>query len=136
MAAEEDEDLDLKLGDIVAVTNAPDDGWWSGELVNEAKGSSDSARSTPVAQVKKAVTATEPAVGRVRALYTFEATDPEDLGFNKGEVIKVHDKRYKDWWRGELKGRTGIFPVNYVVCFIWSCWVALISDLPLSFSFI
>ncbi|KAG8220769.1 hypothetical protein J3R82DRAFT_2200 [Butyriboletus roseoflavus] len=31
-----------------------------------------------------------------------------------GEIIKVVDRGYKDWWRGQLKGRTGIFPVNYV----------------------
>jgi signal transducing adaptor molecule len=25
------------------------------------------------------------------------------------------NREYKDWWRGQLRGRTGIFPVNYVV---------------------
>lgn len=54
-------------------------------------------------------------VTRVRALHTFEPTEPGELGFEKGEVIKVVDRGYKDWWRGQLKGRTGIFPVNYVV---------------------
>lgn len=120
LAAEEEDDLDLKQGDVIAVTDTPDDGWWSGEIVRDGE---DGSGSAPSASVKKAVTTakpavtTEPAVGRVRALHTFEGTDPEDLPFKKGEVIKVLDKRYKDWWRGELKGRTGIFPVNYVVCF-------------------
>jgi signal transducing adaptor molecule len=36
------------------------------------------------------------------------------LAFEKGDIIKVVDRGYKDWWRGQLKGRTGIFPVNYV----------------------
>lgn len=53
-------------------------------------------------------------VTRVRALHTFEPTEPGELGFEKGDVIKVVDRGYKDWWRGQLKGRTGIFPVNYV----------------------
>ena len=56
-------------------------------------------------------------VTRVRALHTFEPTEPGELAFEKGEIIKVVDRGYKDWWRGQLKGRTGIFPVNYVVCF-------------------
>jgi hypothetical protein len=56
-------------------------------------------------------------VTRVRALHTFEPTEPGELAFEKGEVIKVVDRGYKDWWRGQLKGRTGIFPVNYVVRF-------------------
>lgn len=56
-------------------------------------------------------------VTRVRALHTFEPTEPGELAFEKGDIIKVVDRGYKDWWRGQLKGRTGIFPVNYVVCF-------------------
>lgn len=54
-------------------------------------------------------------VTRVRALHTFEPTEPGELAFEKGDIIKVVDRNYKDWWRGQLKGRTGIFPVNYVV---------------------
>ncbi|EIN09472.1 hypothetical protein PUNSTDRAFT_133264 [Punctularia strigosozonata HHB-11173 SS5] len=53
-------------------------------------------------------------VTRVRALHTFETTEPGELAFGKGDIIKVVDRGYKDWWRGQLKGRTGIFPVNYV----------------------
>lgn len=56
-----------------------------------------------------------PVVTRVRALHTFEPTEPGELAFEKGDIIKVVDRGYKDWWRGQLKGRTGIFPVNYVV---------------------
>ncbi|KAI0046549.1 hypothetical protein FA95DRAFT_1606836 [Auriscalpium vulgare] len=51
---------------------------------------------------------------RVRALHTFEPSEPGELAFDKGDIIKVVDRGYKDWWRGQLKGRTGIFPVNYV----------------------
>ncbi|ESK87916.1 class e vacuolar protein-sorting machinery protein hse1 [Moniliophthora roreri MCA 2997] len=55
-----------------------------------------------------------PIVTRVRALHTFEPSEPGELGFQKGDIIKVVDRGYKDWWRGQFKGRTGIFPVNYV----------------------
>ncbi|KAI5124243.1 hypothetical protein M0805_005092 [Coniferiporia weirii] len=53
-------------------------------------------------------------VSRVRALHSFEGTEQGELTFEKGDIIKVVDRNYKDWWRGQLKGRTGIFPVNYV----------------------
>lgn len=52
---------------------------------------------------------------RVRALHNFEPADSGELAFEKGDIIKVVDRTHKDWWRGQLKGRTGIFPVNYVV---------------------
>ena len=58
-------------------------------------------------------------VTRVRALHTFEPTEAGELAFEKGDIIKVVDRGYKDWWRGQLKGRTGIFPVNYVVRFMF-----------------
>ncbi|KAJ7155778.1 hypothetical protein C8R46DRAFT_1116440 [Mycena filopes] len=53
-------------------------------------------------------------ITRVRALHPFTPTEAGELGFEKGDVIKVVDRGYRDWWRGQLRGRTGIFPVNYV----------------------
>jgi signal transducing adaptor molecule len=72
-----------------------------------------------------------PVVTRVRALHNFEPTEPGELAFDKGDVIKVVDRGYKDWWRGQLKGRTGIFPVNYVVsnpvsCCDYPSWLNLV----------
>jgi hypothetical protein len=54
------------------------------------------------------------AATRVRALRSFEPTESNELAFEKGDIIKVVNQGYKDWW-GQLGGRTGIFPVNYVV---------------------
>lgn len=54
---------------------------------------------------------------RVRALFPFEGSEKGELSFQKGDIIKVVDQNYTEWWRGQLKGRTGIFPVNYVVCY-------------------
>lgn len=53
-------------------------------------------------------------VSRVRALYDFQATDPDELTFSKGDIIAVLESVYKDWWKGLLRGQTGIFPLNYV----------------------
>ncbi len=30
-----DEEFDFQAGDVIAVTATPDDGWWSGELLDE-----------------------------------------------------------------------------------------------------
>ncbi|ORY61254.1 uncharacterized protein BCR38DRAFT_348172 [Pseudomassariella vexata] len=50
------------------------------------------------------------------ALFTFEADQPGDLGFKKGEVITVLKKTESenDWWTGMIGTRHGIFPSNYV----------------------
>lgn len=56
-----------------------------------------------------------PAPMRVRALYDFEPNEDGELAFKEGDVVKVLESVYKDWWKGELHGKTGIFPTNYVV---------------------
>ncbi|KAK6850766.1 SH3 domain-containing protein [Apiospora arundinis] len=50
------------------------------------------------------------------ALFTFEADQPGDLGFKKGDVITVLKKTdsANDWWTGMVGTRHGIFPSNYV----------------------
>ncbi|GAA5823207.1 hypothetical protein JCM10212_003911 [Sporobolomyces blumeae] len=56
----------------------------------------------------------EPKPTRVQALYDFRGQTPEELEFRKGDVVKVVECLYEDWWKGELRGRVGIFPRNHV----------------------
>ncbi|KAJ6261324.1 Intersectin-2 [Drechslerella dactyloides] len=58
--------------------------------------------------------ATAATVSRVRALYDFVPTESGELAFRKGDTIAVLESVYKDWWKGSLRGQTGIFPLNYV----------------------
>lgn len=48
------------------------------------------------------------------ALFTFDADQAGDLGFKKGDTIRITQKSDStdDWWTGEIDGRTGIFPVG------------------------
>ncbi|TFY61570.1 hypothetical protein EVJ58_g4424 [Rhodofomes roseus] len=55
-------------------------------------------------------------VARAIALYNFNAVQPGDLSFSKGQVITVTKKSVdvNTWWTGKLDGREGIFPANFV----------------------
>jgi len=53
-------------------------------------------------------------VSRVRALYDFTPSEPGELAFKRNDIIAVLESVYKDWWKGSLRGQTGIFPLNYV----------------------
>ena len=53
-------------------------------------------------------------MSRVRALFDFQPTETGELQFRKGDIIAVLESVYKDWWKGSLRGQTGIFPLNYV----------------------
>ncbi|QSZ35996.1 hypothetical protein DSL72_007120 [Monilinia vaccinii-corymbosi] len=85
------------------------------------KPSQSSSPSTGPAQLQEAAQphqvpsgTTAATVSRVRALYDFQATDVDELQFRKGDIIAVVGSVYKDWWRGSIRGKTGIFPLNYV----------------------
>lgn len=53
-------------------------------------------------------------VKKVRAMYDLSSSEPDELSFKKGDVIIVLEQVYRDWWRGTLYGKVGIFPLNYV----------------------
>lgn len=54
--------------------------------------------------------------GQAIAKFTFDADQPGDLGFKKGEIITIVKKTESetDWWTGRIGSREGIFPSNYV----------------------
>lgn len=55
-------------------------------------------------------------IGRAIALFDFEAVEPGDLSFSKGQVIIITEKSTNTdtWWKGEVDGRKGAFPANFV----------------------
>jgi signal transducing adaptor molecule len=77
-----------------------------------AAGPATQQQAAPLQPMPSGTTAAT--VSRVRALYDFAPSEPGELEFKKGDVIAVLESVYKDWWRGSLKGKTGIFPLNYV----------------------
>jgi hypothetical protein len=52
-------------------------------------------------------------IDQVVALYDFQSTTQETLGFHKDAIINILEKN-GDWWLGELNGQRGLLPYNYV----------------------
>ncbi|XP_038138403.1 GRB2-related adapter protein 2a [Cyprinodon tularosa] len=52
---------------------------------------------------------------QVRALYDFTAEEDDELGFSAGDIIEVLDRSDNSWWKGRLRGQSGLFPANYTV---------------------
>jgi len=51
------------------------------------------------------------------ALYRNVAADESELAFNKGDVLEIRAKSWRnspDWWFCRLNGRAGCVPANYV----------------------
>lgn len=56
---------------------------------------------------------------KYRALFTYAGQHDDELAFNAGDVITLLSKDEEAWWKGELDGRVGVFPSNYVEEINW-----------------
>lgn len=52
-----------------------------------------------------------------KVTFAFEATNEDELTIKEGDVIHILSKDTGEpgWWRGEIGGRDGVFPDNFVV---------------------
>ncbi|KAF2719182.1 hypothetical protein K431DRAFT_340156 [Polychaeton citri CBS 116435] len=112
--AKEDEELQMALALSVQDNGAKGAG---GAAAGGSGGTvRDDSEPLPAtnAQAGNAAGTTAATVSRVRALYDFTPSEPGELAFRKNDIIAVLESVFKDWWKGSLRGQTGIFPLNYV----------------------
>uniref|UniRef100_A0A5F8GMD3 GRB2 related adaptor protein n=1 Tax=Monodelphis domestica TaxID=13616 RepID=A0A5F8GMD3_MONDO len=49
------------------------------------------------------------------ALYSFQATENDELPFNKGDTLKILNMEDdQNWYKAELRGAEGFIPKNYI----------------------
>jgi len=52
---------------------------------------------------------------RAKAIYSYQATDTDEITLYENEIIEVFEEDPTGWWRGKnSKGETGLFPGAYV----------------------
>ncbi|KTG41326.1 hypothetical protein cypCar_00035963 [Cyprinus carpio] len=134
-ATAEDE-LSFRKGDIIKILGTNDD-WFKAEIGGmegfvprnyiNIHFPRKSAEPPPISQERHNYRTPAPACPRppepspppqasapqVRAMYDFTAEDADELNFHAGDIIEVLDQSDRFWWKGVLRGRTGLFPVNY-----------------------
>ncbi|XP_060557527.1 SH3 domain-containing kinase-binding protein 1-like isoform X6 [Ruditapes philippinarum] len=78
-----------------------------GPIYNQAE-----KREDPVQRRLKETKAMEKAIVR----YSYAAENEDELTLTEGETVNILDKDLEDsgWWKGELNGRIGVFPDNFV----------------------
>jgi hypothetical protein len=45
--------------------------------------------------------------------YTYDANEEDELTLKEDMIITVIEK-FPGWWKGEVDGKCGLFPYNYV----------------------
>jgi hypothetical protein len=48
------------------------------------------------------------------AIYDYEAAEDNEISFATGDTIHDIDFVSDDWWSGTVRGKSGLFPGNYV----------------------
>ncbi|KAF9652363.1 DUF500-domain-containing protein [Thelephora ganbajun] len=96
-------------------TRSPFDSELDGQIFDEPSPMSTRPIITPKAELTAPLTPGE-GVGRAIALFDFNAVEPGDISFSKGQVITITQKTgtTDTWWTGKVNGRSGTFPANFV----------------------
>ncbi|KAI0243954.1 hypothetical protein L0F63_005153 [Massospora cicadina] len=110
--AQQADELTLNLGDVVQVESYNEDRWWLGRnLMTGRRGLFPSNFVMPLSE--EALDAPAVDHGRVEAAYDYEAQAPDELALKTGDIITVVAKD-DGWWTGQIGGRVGVFPENFV----------------------
>lgn len=103
---EEDEDND-------------EDEWKVGDDVQQVAHSDSmiihGAATTPEPQLSKQSTESGQDLGiTATAMYDYEASESDEITFDPDEQITHIEMIDEGWWRGQCRGKFGLFPANYV----------------------
>ncbi|KAL9103286.1 MAG: hypothetical protein Q9163_001664 [Psora crenata] len=124
----EDNELELKEGELVTNIDMVDENWWMGQNPHGETGlfpsnyveliEDDGNAKGHAPQESEPEPATGPVAGAdgatATALYDYEAAEDNELSFPENAKIVGIEFPDDDWWSGEYAGKSGLFPANYV----------------------
>ncbi|KAG9234580.1 hypothetical protein BJ875DRAFT_8459 [Amylocarpus encephaloides] len=125
----EDNELELIEGEIVTNIEMVDEDWWMGtnqkgesglfpsnyvELIEEEEQASVPAPALITRPASAPAPAAAPAGPTAVAIYDYEAAEDNELSFEENATITRLEFPDEDWWFGHHKGKSGLFPANYV----------------------
>lgn len=149
------DELNLGVGDVIEVLEEVEEGWWRGRL-NSNTGvfpsnfvvllestspqsahrqsrdmvATNNANNLKASAVAAAAATTgllasekdapmlppKPVRELCKVLYPYEPANGDELELIEGDIITIISKELPDkgWWKGELHGKAGVFPDNFV----------------------
>lgn len=48
------------------------------------------------------------------ACFAYTGRTAQELSFQRGDVLRLHERASGDWWRGERAGARGLIPHKYI----------------------
>ncbi|NXM60832.1 SH319 protein, partial [Illadopsis cleaveri] len=125
--AEHADDLDLRSGDTVCLLEKIDTEWYRGKCGNRTgifpANFVKVVIDVPEEANRKKILSSSRSIKGPRCIARFEyiGDQKDELSFSEGETIILKEYVNEEWAKGELRGTSGIFPLNFV---------EVIEDLP------
>lgn len=139
-APQNQDELELCVGEVIEIMNEIEDGWWMGikngkvgafpsnfvkeifskdikmsesksrPKLSDAIFTKENSKQTSIRRKQKNVES-------CKVMFDYKPKAEDELELKKGDVVAVLSKETEDegWWRGELNGRCGYFPDNFVM---------------------
>ncbi|KZC09955.1 Unconventional myosin-Ie, partial [Dufourea novaeangliae] len=85
---------------------------WNTKSVLEKPQRTNAPRATP--KPKHSEKPVVPSLPKAKALYDYNAQDLDELELKEGDILEILKEHEGGWWHGRLKGKTGLFPSNYI----------------------
>ncbi|XP_059488506.1 SH3 domain-containing kinase-binding protein 1-like isoform X2 [Neocloeon triangulifer] len=133
------DELELLVDQEIEILDEVEEGWWKGKLGEkvgvfpsnfvkvlpepkkidsppklEAKKENMEKKKSPILSQKAPSKIL--VMETCRATFTYKAVNNDELNLEVGDIITIlsKDTLEKGWWKGELKGKVGVFPDNFV----------------------
>ncbi|XP_067153912.1 SH3 domain-containing protein 19 isoform X4 [Apteryx mantelli] len=111
--AETKDDLSFKKGDCIQILEQVDSEWYKGRL-NEKEGIFPAVFVQTCSARVEMSQSRGGKKGKAKALYDFHGENEDELSFKAGDMITELESVDEDWMCGEMQGKSGIFPKNFV----------------------
>ncbi|KFQ12126.1 SH3 domain-containing protein 19 [Leptosomus discolor] len=111
--AETKDDLSFKKGDYIQILEQVDSEWYRGRL-NEKEGIFPAVFVQTCSARVELSQSVGGKKGKAKALYDFHGENEDELSFKAGDTITELESVDEDWMSGEIQGKSGIFPKNFV----------------------
>ncbi|XP_052740643.1 SH3 domain-containing kinase-binding protein 1 isoform X1 [Bicyclus anynana] len=117
------DELPLCVGDVLEVLGEVEEGWWQGRrsgrvgvFPSNFVVMLEPAPAQPAPCEPAPALPPKPVKEQCRVLFPYTAVNDDELTLEEGEIVNIVSKDAPDrgWWKGELHGRVGLFPDNFV----------------------
>uniref|UniRef100_A0A3B4U6Q8 SH3 domain containing 21 n=1 Tax=Seriola dumerili TaxID=41447 RepID=A0A3B4U6Q8_SERDU len=113
-----EDEMELVVGETIEIIREIEDGWWMGVKNGKVGAFPSNFVKEIFVSPKDAVFSKEVRMKECcQVMFDYKAKAEDELELKKGDVVVVLRKETEDegWWEGELNGRCGFFPDNFVM---------------------